>query len=134
MGLTPGIRRIAFRTIISLTIVVWILGATLHVNRSVHAGQATANPPRNIQLGEGHPGNLYAITVAVKDPAQVQGDDAVRVTINDAQGEVQSKWLHAADLDFYMTIRPRSAGKVSVNLSAAAGIRLPEISATLNKI
>ena len=58
----------------------------------------------------------------------------MQVTINDAQGEVQSKWLHAADLDFYMTIRPRSAGRLSVNLSPAAEVRLPEIAATMNKI
>jgi HEAT repeats len=134
MGFTLGIRRIALRAIIPFAIAASILGAILHVDRSVHAGQAAANPARIIQLGEGLPGSLYAITVAVKDPAQVQGDDAVRVTINDAQGEVQSKWIHAADLDFYMTIRPRSAGKVSVNLSAAPEVRLPEIAATMNKI
>jgi hypothetical protein len=134
MGFTLGIRRIAFRVIVPLTIAAWILGATLHVGRSVQAGQAAPNPSRTVQLGEGRPGNLYAITVAVKDPAQLQGADAVRVTINDAQGEVQSKWIHAADLDFYMTIRPRSTGRVSVNLSAAAEVRIPEIAATLNKI
>ncbi|HEY1897776.1 MAG TPA: HEAT repeat domain-containing protein [Terracidiphilus sp.] len=134
MDLRPGIRRIAFRAIISLTIAAWILGATLRVGRSVHADQTVTNPARTVELGEGRPGNLYAVTVAVKNPAQVQGDDAVRVTITDAQGEIQSKWLHAADLDFYMTIRPRSAGKVSVNLSAAAEERLPEIAATMSKI
>jgi HEAT repeat protein len=134
MGFTLGIRRIAFRVIVPLTIAAWILGATLRVGRSVHAGQAAPNPSRTVQLGEGRPGNLYAITVAVKDPAQLQGADAVRVTINDAQGQVQSKWLHAADLDFYMTIRPRSAGRVSVNLSAAANVPIPEIAVTLNKI
>ena len=125
MGLTLGIRSITLRAIIPLIIVASIVGVTLRAGRSVHAGQAGPNPARTLQLGEGRPGNLYAITVAVKDPAQVQGDDAVRVTINDAEGEVQSKWLHAADLDFYMTIRPRSAGKLSVNFSAASGIRLP---------
>jgi hypothetical protein len=134
MGLTPGIRHIAFRAMISLTIAAWILGATLRVGRSVHAGQDGANPARTVQLGKGEPGSLYAITVAVKDPAKVQGDDAVHVTINDAQGDVESKWLHAADLDFYMTIRPRSAGTVSVNLSGTAESRIPEIAATMNKI
>src|ERR1700758_5029230 len=91
MGLTPGNRHVAFRVIISLTIAAWILGATLRVGRSVHAGQAGPNPARTVQLGEARPGSLYAITVAVKDPAQVQGNDAVPVTINDAQGEVESK-------------------------------------------
>jgi hypothetical protein len=134
MGLRPSIRRIAFRAIIPFTIAASILGAILHVDRSVHAGQAAPKSAMTVQLGEGRLGNLYAITVAVKDLAQVQGDDAVHVTINDAQGEVQSKWLHAADLDFYMTLRPRSTGRVSVNLSAATEVRIPEIAATMNKI
>jgi HEAT repeat protein len=70
----------------------------------------------------------------VKDPAQLQGDDAVRVTVSDAQGEVESKWLHAADLDFYLTLRPRMAGPVRASISSAAAGHAPEISASLRKI
>ena len=39
--------------------------------------------------------SLYALTVWVKDPAQLQGNDAVLVTVDDASGEIESKWLHA---------------------------------------
>ena len=42
----------------------------------------------------------------------------MHVYLNDAQGEVESKWLHAPDLDFYLTLRPRAAGPVTVNLSS----------------
>ena len=62
------------------------------------------------QVGAARPDALYALTLGVKDPAQLQGNDAVCVTVKDAQGEVESKWLHAADLDFYLTLRPRSGG------------------------
>ena len=54
--------------------------------------------------------------------------------MKDAQGEVESKWLHAADLDLYLTLRPRSAGPVSVNLSSAPSVHVPEISASLSRI
>ena len=54
--------------------------------------------------------------------------------MKDAQGEVESKWLHAADLDFYLTLRPRSAGPVSVKLSSAPSVHVPEISASLSRI
>ena len=45
---------------------------------------------RNITLGMGRPGSLYAVTLWVKNPAQVQGNDSVHVTVNDAKGEVES--------------------------------------------
>ena len=103
MGLTPSIRRIACRAIVPLAIAAWIAGVSLHVGRSVHADQTAPSTGRTIPLGAARAGTLYSVTVAVKDPAQIQGNDAVRVTVNDAQGEVESKWLHAADLDFYLT-------------------------------
>ena len=79
-----------------------------------------APPPtvKEIKLGTARPGTLYALTVAVKDPAQVQGSDAVLATVKDAQGVIDSKWLHTADLDFYLTLRPRAAGPVTVSLSS----------------
>ena len=58
----------------------------------------------------------------------------MHVTVNDAQGEVESKWLHAADLDFYLTLRPRAAGPVTVNLSAPPAVHIPEIAATMSRI
>ena len=69
---------------------------------------------------------------ASKIQLRFRGTDAVHVTVNDAQGEVESKWLHSADLDFYVTLRPRAAGPVTVNLSSEAHV--PEVSATLSKM
>jgi hypothetical protein len=134
MGTTPRSPRIVIRTIVPLFIGAWILCATIHVGRPVHADQAAPVSVRSIQLGAARGGMLYAITAGVKDPAELQGNDAVRVTVNDAQGEVESKWLHAADLDFYLTLRPRSAGPVTVSLSSAPAVRIPEITATMSMI
>lgn len=87
-----------------------------------------------MKLGAVHVGSLYAVTVGVKDPAEMQENDAVHVTVNDAKGEIESKWLHTADLDFYLTVRPRATGPVTVNLSSPSGAQVPKISATLRKI
>ena len=48
-------------------------------------------------------------------------------TVKDAQGVIDSKWLHTADLDFYLTLRPRAEGPVTVTLSSAN--QAPEINA-----
>ena len=53
--------------------------------------------------------------------------------MKDALGEVESKWLHAADLDLYLTLRPRSAGQVTVSFSSSSA-SLPEMSSRLSKI
>ena len=84
----------------------------LHVGRSVRADQANSQNVREIHLGRVRLDTLYALTVWIKDPAQLQGNDAVLVTVSDASGKVESKWLHAGDLDFYLTLRPRAAGQV----------------------
>ena len=68
---------------------------------------------REIHLGQVRPDALYALTVWVKNPAQVQGNDSVLVTVTDAQGEIETKWLHTADLDFYLTLQPRAAGRLT---------------------
>ncbi len=96
------------------------LGSLLHGGRFVHANQAPPPTVKEIKLGTARPGTLYAFTLAVKDPAQVQGSDAVLATVKDAQGVIDSKWLHTADLDFYLTLRPRSAGPVTVSLSSTS--------------
>jgi hypothetical protein len=139
MRLTPGSQRIAGWAIGLLSIAAWMIGAAIHAGQFVHAKQ-TATPsarsikPRSIKLGTARTGSLYAITLGVKDPVQLQGNDSVRVTVNDAQGEVGSKWLHAADLDFYLTLQPRATGPVTVSLSPSSTGHDPEISATLSKI
>jgi HEAT repeat protein len=127
-------RLAACLAVIPLALTAWIVGAGLNASRAVHAGQDTQSSGRTIDLGAARADAAYAVTVSVRDPAQLQGTDAVHVTLSDAQGDVESKWLHAADLDFYLTVRPRAAGPVKVNLSPAEGVRLPEITATMKPI
>ncbi len=62
----------------------------------------------------------------------MQGSDSVLATVKDAQGVVESKWLHTADLDFYLTLRPRAAGPVTVSLASTG--TAPEVSTSLRKI
>jgi HEAT repeat protein len=69
----------------------------------------------------------------VKNPAQLQRN-AVLTTVKDGQGEVASKWLHAADLDFYLTLHPRAPGRVTVTLSAPSGVNVPDIDATMHPV
>src|ERR1017187_6831451 len=134
MGFTPRGRRVASWAIVPMSIAALIFCATIRIGRSVHANQTATPSVRTIQLGAARPGALYALSLGVKDPAQLQGNDAVHVTVKDAQGEVESKWLHAADLDFYLTLRPRSAGPVTVSLSSPSSISIPEISASMSRI
>ena len=102
-----GIRRAACIAAVPLIVTAWIIVVPLRTGPTVHAGPASPAAGRTIVLGTASAGAAYAVTVSVKDPAQLQGIDAVHVVVNDAQGEVESKWLHAADLDFYLTLRPR---------------------------
>ena len=108
------------------------VGSVLYVGRSVNAGQTPPPVVKEIKLGSARPGTMYALTVAVKDPARMQGSDSVLATVKDAQGVVESKWLHTADLDFYLTLRPRAAGPVTVSLASSGAA--PEISTSLRKI
>jgi hypothetical protein len=134
MRFTPARQRIAGGAIILLAIAAWMIGVTIHAGQFVHANQSAMPSARIIKLGTARPGSLYAITLSVKDPVQLQGNDSVQVTVSDAQGVVGSKWLHAADLDFYLTLRPRVAGPVTVSLSSSSAGHDPEISASLSKI
>jgi HEAT repeat protein len=97
-----------------------------------HPVQADQGPTKEIKLGNARPGTLYALTVAIKDPTQLQGTDAVQATVKDAQGELESKWLHTADLDFYLTVSPRAPGPITVTLTSKSS--LPEVTASLHKI
>ena len=79
--------------------------------------RANENPPnRSIVLGEGAAGSLYAVSITVTDPAQLRDDGAVQISIGDGSGPVATKWIHAQDLDFYLTLRPRSTGPVTAIL------------------
>ena len=134
MGFTPGVQRNAIKAFVLLTVIACILGAALHVSRTVHADLSKSQSGKTIQLGVARRGCLYSVTVAVKNPGQIQGSASVQATVNDAQGVVESKWLHAADLDFYLTLRPRSDGPVSVSFSPDASANLPEIAASMSRI
>src|ERR1700761_8721399 len=118
---------------ISVSAAAVTAGLLLYLGRSVHANPAAPPAVKDIKLGEGRPGTTYALTVAIKDPSQVQGADAVLATVKDAQGVIDSKWLHTADLDLYLTVRPRAAGPVTVSLSSPTPT-VPEISSSLKKI
>ena len=59
------------------------------------------------------------MTVAIKNPAQCKAPTPSG-HVKDAQGVIDSKWLHTADLDFYLTLRPSAAGPVTVTLSSTA--------------
>jgi HEAT repeat protein len=111
-----------------------VIALLLHVGRFVRADQANSQNVRQVHLGRVRPDALYALTVWVKDPAQLQGKDAVMVTVDDASGEIESKWLHAGDLDFYLTLHPRAAGQINVTLSAPANVHMPEVGATLREV
>src|ERR1700748_829047 len=106
------------RLSISLSAAALTAGGLLYLGRSVHANPTPPPTVKDIKLGEARPGTMYALTVAVKDPAQVKGTDAVLATAKDGQGVIDSKWLHTADLDLYLTVRPRGAGPVTVSLSS----------------
>ncbi|MGH9430263.1 MAG: HEAT repeat domain-containing protein [Terriglobia bacterium] len=105
--------------------------------RAVGAGgQSPASHPaeRRVDLGVLRPDSLYGITVSVKSPARVQGADSVHVVIADAAGPVAGKWLHSADLDFYLTLAPRAAGHGTVLLTAGPYSTIPEIAVSARRI
>ncbi len=136
--LMPGLRG-RFRTFWNIACLGFAGAAVFflfHSARTKGTPRLTQPEPaeRQMSLGILHPNALYAVTVSVKDPAQLQGKDSVRVTIADGAGPVAAKWLHSADLDFYLTLRPRVEGRGSVLLTAVSGGAIPEVSATANRI
>lgn len=89
---------------------------------------------RLIDLGSAEAGALYAVTCSVKDPSQLGKETSIQVSVSDARGIVSGKYLHSQDLDFYLTLRARTAGLVSAALRATAGESLPEITAVMRRI
>src|SRR5487761_946891 len=81
-------------------------GLVISIFRAARAVRATesAAVTRRLVLGKAQAGSLYAVTISVKDPAQIQGKQALHIIVADHQGEVAEKWLHSADLDFYLTL------------------------------
>ncbi len=119
-----------------LAAVLLAIAFLLRVTR-VSEGLSQAVPAetrREINLGETQPESLYALTVAVKNSALVQGDDCVRVTVADASGVIAEKWLHAADLDLYLTLRPRARGPANVTLAGPDAVKLSNITIAFKPI
>ena len=88
---------------------------------------------RRITLGKAESGATYGVTVAIKDPAKFQ-NDSVSVSIADPTGIVAAKRLHSQDLDFYVTLRTRSAGSITLSLQPRPGGNLPEILTAFHRI
>jgi hypothetical protein len=59
---------------------------------------------------------MYAVTISARGPASLSAGNAVNAAIVDPRGAVAQKWLHAGDLDLYLTFRPRASGPVWVEL------------------
>ena len=64
------------------------LGCGLALLLGEGAGASSNSPDRSIVLGDGEPGSLYAVTIAVKDPAQIPSQEAFQISIADGQGVV----------------------------------------------
>ncbi len=96
---------------------------------------ARSNPAeRRIDLGSADPGSLYAVTIAIKDPARFQNKKSIEVSISDARGQVAAKRLHAQDLDFYVTLSPRAKGPATAMIEAAPGEQIPELFTAFRRI
>jgi HEAT repeats len=132
MSFTPKVRLAICLSMVPLVLTAWVVSAGLHAGRPVHADQNSTPQESSIGLGTARAGETYGVMVSVKDPAQLQSNDAVHVVLKDAQGEVAAKWLHAADLDFYLTLRPRAAGPVTVSLSSGpATASIPQMATSM---
>jgi hypothetical protein len=127
------------RTIWNLICAGMACVAAMVLFQAVKTGGSTQSPvaprqERRLDLGVLHPDSLYGVTVSVENPAAIQGRDSIQVTIADASGPVAQKWLHSADLDFYLTLRPRAKGHGTVTLTPASGSAIPNITATATQI
>jgi HEAT repeat protein len=123
----------AFAAAAALGILIWLC-------HSARLGRA-ANPAaamHRVVLGQAHAGHLYAVIISLRDPAQLQGKEAIHVTVADARGAVSDKWLHAADLDFYFTLRPRASGPVVATVEpepgSEAGAKSPALDTAMAQI
>ena len=65
-----------------------IVALLLNAGRSARADQSNSQNVREIHLGRVRSDALYALTVWVKDPSQLQGNDAVLVTVMTRAGKL----------------------------------------------
>jgi HEAT repeats/HEAT repeat associated with sister chromatid cohesion len=121
------------RPFLKLTLLAGFIGG-LALLLGARSGAASDPSDRSIVLGTGESGSTYAVTIAVKDPAQLRAQGSFQVSIADGRGRVAEKWLHAEDLDFYATLQPRSSGDVTATLHAAPGEMLPEVTTAFHRI
>ncbi len=128
----PFLHRSSLRNFSEIGLVI-CLGAGVAALLLARQSNTTA-AERHIDLGNGESGSLYALTVAVKDPAQFQSDKSIVVSVSDALGVVSEKRLHPQDLDFYLTLRPRSNGPVTALLQAPAGQTVPQITTAMHRV
>jgi HEAT repeat protein len=118
---------------------IWLLATTYftlfgHAVRTGPGAATAADVQRQLKLGEASADSLYAVTVSVKDPARLQGTDSIHVAVADASGPVAEKWLHTADLDFYLTVRPRVRGPVTATLRATSESLLSNVAVAFNPV
>lgn len=108
--------------IVLLWAVACLCALGYHSVRSTDRKSLTiSSKPAALKLSNLVAGRLYAITVSLKDPALVGTNTEVRVRVEDAQGLIAEKILHAGDLDFYVTIRPRASGTGAVRIDRLNG-------------
>jgi HEAT repeat protein len=131
-----SVRRFRRRFFLAGITVGIVCGAAflLAARQSAESPRSEKGPEQRIVLGETNAGSLSAITIAVKDPAQLQGQESISVSISDASGLVAEKRLHAEDLDFYLTLRARARGPVTATLHAVTGATIPATVALMRPI
>jgi hypothetical protein len=94
----------------------------------------TQQQERRVLISNADSGSVYAVTVAIKDPAQFQSDKLILVSITDARGLIAEKRLHPEDLDLYLTIHPRANGPVTATLKADSGEKIPQLTSAIRRI
>jgi len=127
----PSIRHTSVQLLKVVTGLVFVLSAALFLAAWPPAHSESSE--RRLILGDAKPEHLYGVTIAIKNPVDFR-NKSIGVSVSDAEGVVATKHLHSQDLDFYVTIRPRAAGPLTVSLQAGAGEILPEITTAFNPI
>src|SRR3954469_13120506 len=127
------IRKIPSKSLVRMTI---ILSSVFGIVLLMGARQVADShqPEKRLELGTADRNSLYAVTVAVKDPTQLQASQSILVSVQDARGAVAEKRLHAGDLDFYLTVRPRGSGPVTAVIKAQSDEKLPELTSAFEQI
>lgn len=104
--------------------------------RTTHTSRAadSQSEHRQLVLGQASDGSSYAVTISVSDLVQLQNGESVHVTVADASGPVSDKWLHAADLDFYFTLKARARGAITARVDSAPGIPIPALFTSFRRV